>query len=218
MRAYLRAIVATAVAVPLLALAACDETIDAVKLTDAGTTADTGTSADAGPTSTLYDRLGGGPGINALVDAIIAEEVKDPEIASYFVFNVQTTPPAGHPTVADIKACIALQITAAIDSTKGTYPGKVASGYQCRDMKTAHAMFHIGNGTFDKFAAIAVQVATAAAQKSGTVTADDLKLVGTFLASQKPLIVDPAAPDSGFFDAGLPPADSGANDAADSGG
>lgn len=220
MRAYLRAIVSAAVAVPLFALAACDETIPADKIADSGATGgEAGADAgDGGPTSSLFDRLGGTAGITALVDAIVAAEVTDPEILSYFAPNTLNPPPGGKPTVAQIKGCLVLQITAAVDSTKATYPGKLQDGYQCRDMKTSHAALHIGNGTFDKFAAIATQVATGAAQKSGTLTPDDLKLVGTFLQSQKPLIVDPAAPDGGFFDSGLPPADSGSNDAADSGG
>ncbi|MFO0674714.1 MAG: hypothetical protein U0235_34715 [Polyangiaceae bacterium] len=235
MRAYLPAILSAAIALPLLALAACDETIDATKspAADAGSDATTTTDGggEGGTTTSLFQRLGGTAGLTAVVNSLVAEEIKDPEILSYFAPNAAATPPAGKPSVDQIKACLVLQLSAAsADPTKGdptfTYPG-TAAGWACRDMKTAHASLHIGNGTFDKFATIAAGVATAAAQASGgKVGPDDLKAIQQFLGLQKPLIVDPAAPDGGFFvfdsgaaDTGTTDSstDSGSADASDSG-
>lgn len=193
MRAYLRAIASVAVAVPLFALVACDETVDATKVstTDAGT--------DSGPSTSLYQRVGGKDGITALVDAVVAEEVKDPEIAAFFGPNTLTPPPGGKPTVAQIKACLVLQISAAAaDKSKGdpefVYPGKLADGsYTCRDMKTSHAGLGINSAQFDKFAAIAAAVAT----KSGKLAETDLKSLTDFLTIQKSSIVSATSTDSG---------------------
>ena len=157
MRAYLPAILSAAIALPLLALAACDETVDATKspATDAGSDATTTTDGgtEGGTTSSLFQRLGGTAGLTAVVNSLVAEEIKDPEILSYFAPNAATPTPAGKPSVDQIKACLVLQLSAAsADPTKGdptfTYPG-TAAGWTCRDMKTAHAALHIGNGTFD---------------------------------------------------------------------
>src|SRR5882672_10548096 len=49
----------------------------------AGAGGSAGADAD-GSTSTLYSRLGGHMGIRMAVDAIVADELKDPELASFF--------------------------------------------------------------------------------------------------------------------------------------
>jgi hypothetical protein len=187
----------------MLAIAACDEDIAATKAppTAADTGTDTGATTDAGgdgASTTLFQRVGGEAGITALIDAVIAAEILDPEIASYFAPNTLATPPAGKPTVAQIKECLVKQIGAAAGGPGIVYPTTVTGGFQCRTMEAAHGALHIGNGTFDKFATIAAGVAA----KAG-LTGADLQSLAGFLQLQKPLIVDPAAPDGGFYDSGI---------------
>jgi hypothetical protein len=45
--------------------------------------------ADAGTETSLYERLGGNAGIAGAVDAIVAAELMDPEIAAYFTFAAE---------------------------------------------------------------------------------------------------------------------------------
>jgi hemoglobin len=140
--------------------------------------------------TTLYERLGGNSGIAGAVDAIVAAEVQDPDIASFFAPNGQS----GHmPTVAQIKACLVLQLGNAAGGPE-VYPGTVAGGFTCRSMKAAHASLHIGNGTFDKFISIAAMTLMTAG-----VSAADIGTIGGVLTSLKPDIVDPSAPDGGPF-------------------
>jgi hypothetical protein len=197
-------ILSVTVAVPLFALAACDETIDATKTAstpDSGT-ADSGSAGDSGTaTTSLFQRLGGRAGITAFIDKVLVEELKDPEIAPFFASNLQTPPPAGHPTAAQIKGCLVEQIAAAsADPTKGdpaiVYPAKLSDGNQCRDMKTTHTGLGISGAVFDKFGAIATLVA-----KGAGLAEADLKSVGDFLGIQKSLIVEAAPPADGGSDA-----------------
>jgi truncated hemoglobin YjbI len=146
---------------------------------------------DTGPP--LYDRLGGHDGIANLVDAIVANEITDTDIASYFVPNEQ---PDASPTVADIKECLVTQLEAA-GGGPVVYPTKLLDGYQCRAMKAAHAGLHIGNGTFDKFIVLAT-----GALKAQSVATQDVNDVVAILVGTKSDIVDPLAPDGGPYDAG----------------
>ncbi len=150
---------------------------------------------EAGPGS-LYDRLGKKAGIVTALDAIVAEELKDEEIASYFYFQV--TPPApvaGHPSVAQVKSCFANQLANAAGGPE-QYPGTPADnlGWQCRGMKDIHDILHIPGTVFDRFVVIAAGVL----KKAGVADAD-IAIIGGVLNGTRAAIVDPARPDGGKF-------------------
>jgi hypothetical protein len=145
----------------------------------AGTSATT--EAGAGGETSIYEDLGETKGITDAVDAIVAAEVQDMDIASYF--SQSTSNPNYSPSVADIKACLVIQL-AAVSGGPYTYPAKTAAGYQCRDMVTTHADLGINSGTFDKFVSIAATVLTTAG-----VPMKDLVVIGGVLDNTKPAIV-----------------------------
>ena len=127
--------------------------------------------------TTLYQRLGEKAGIAGAVDAIVAAEVMDPEIAAFFA------PPsaAGHtPNVAQIKECLVLQIGNAAGGPE-QYPAMVSGGFTCRSMAAAHAGLGISSATFDKFVMIAANTLTGAG-----VAAADVTTLGGVLNSTKP--------------------------------
>jgi hypothetical protein len=146
-------------------------------------------------TATLYGRLGGHAGIRAAVNAVVAAEVLDPDIASFFVFQAGA-PANDHPTVDQIEECFTDFIGAqkVVGGTE-TYPTTVTTDggmFACRDMMTAHAAFNISGGTFDKFVAIAGGVL----QAHG-VTNADLSTLATALESTKPQITNATEYDAG---------------------
>lgn len=184
-------------------VAGCSD--DAPATTDSGTSP-TGTTTTTGtttavpdgstPTTTLYERLGKLDGIKAAVAAIVVEELKDPNVASYFFFQVK----GEKPTPADIEECLSNQL-AKIAGGPESYPLTVKSGYVCRgDMKATHERLHIPGATFDKFIEIAGGVLT-----SAKVAPADIKAVADALVATKGAVVDPAAPAGDF----KPPADAG---------
>ena len=166
--------------------------------TDAGT--DAATTGDAG---SLYTRLGGHSGISGAVDAVVAAELMDPEIASYFYFQVTAgtsgAPPVdGHPSVAQIKSCFVNLLGNAAGGPEA-YPGTPADnmGFQCRDMMTAHAGLNIPGSTFDRFVTIAAGVLTSAGVSSADVTT-----VGGVLTGTRAAIAQGTTRDGGTF---MPP-------------
>jgi len=170
----------------------------AVGRTDASVSdgATSGTGAfDAGPRTgaTLYARLGRNAGIQAFVDTLAANELMDPEIASYFYYVGMP----GHPTAAQIKECLVLQLGQATGGPE-RYPGNVSGNYRCRAMGPAHAQLRIPRGVFDKFVSIAAMTAKAAG-----VANNDVTTLGNFLNGTRAQIVNPNAGQSGFFDAGV---------------
>lgn len=159
---------------------------------------DGGGGGDAG--TTLYGRLGGRAGISAAVDAIVARELMDPEIASYFYFQVTGNPPpvAGHPNVAQLKSCLVNQLANAAGGPE-MYPGAPADnmGWQCRNMQAAHTGLRIPNSVFDRFVTIAAGVLMGAG-----VAADDIAVIGGVLNSTKPQVAQGVDRDGGSF---IPP-------------
>lgn len=165
------------------------------------------TSTASTPTTTLYERLGKLDGIKGAVKAIVAEELKDPNIKSYFYFQLNATP--GRPTPAQIEECLSNQL-AKIAGGPEQYPLTVAGGFVCRaDMKAVHADLHIPEATFDKFIQIAGEVLTAA-----KVAPADIQAVADALVATKGAVTDPAAPTGDF----KPPLPADAGDAGDAGG
>lgn len=155
--------------------------------TATGTATGTGTSA-----STLYSRLGGKNGIRTALNAIVEEELKDPETASYFVGIGKD----GRPNAEQIVECLTNQLAKAAGGTEA-YPGVPADnkGFQCRSMKEAHKNLGIPKSIFTRF------VATAAAvlKKAGVADAD-IAVVGGVLNSTEQDIVDPSRTgDGGSF-------------------
>jgi hypothetical protein len=166
------------------------------------------TGSDGPDTSTLYTRLGGHQGLVNFVGAVIVELEKDPEEASYFVLNAPTPYP-GRPAVADIIECFADLSGSAIGGPE-VYPAKTPSGYQCRSLQESHQgimpdggpgtatdiNFHIPNGLFTKF----IAVASGVAKKAGVADADIAK-VGALLGTTHDQIVGADAGDGGPFNA-----------------
>ena len=138
-----------------------------------------------GNTTTLYERLGGHDGIAAALDAIVAEELKDPIIVTYFS---QQASPSHKPTKKDIGECFTNLLGKAAGGPEA-YPFTTTSGFTCRSMSAAHATLGIGAGTFDKFVMIAGGVLA-----DLNVEADDITAIAGVLTGTKSAIVDPNVP------------------------
>jgi hemoglobin len=84
------------------------------------------------PDKSLYDRLGGGPGITAVVEELVTTTGKDPRIAQFFVN-------------ADLPRLEKLMVEQICQNTGGPcrYTGKT--------MKESHATMHVKGGDFDAF-------------------------------------------------------------------
>jgi hypothetical protein len=168
--------------------------------------ADAGSQPFPAPTSTLYGRLGGHAGIRGAINAIVAQELGDTDIKSYFFNQVASPVPAGHPTADQIEECFTDLLGSAAGGPE-TYPttvttlddaGADAGAFTCRDMTTVHAPLMISGGTFDKFVMIAGGVLVAA-QGTGpyTYTTADITTVAGVLTGTKPAIVDSNLADAG---------------------
>lgn len=153
---------------------------------------DAGSGEDAGAggttSSTLYERLGGHDGITAAVTAIVGEELKDDDIATFFAPNLS---PGHMPQAGDIVACFTNLVGKAAGGDE-EYPFETDSGFTCRGMAEAHAELHIGSGTFDDFIVIAAKEL-----KALGVADDDIAVLGSVLVGTKDVIVDPDAPERG---------------------
>ena len=170
---------------------------------DTGTRQDTGSSSDSSSGDaggTLYSRLGGRAGIATAVDAIVAQELMDPEIASYFYFQVTNgssgMPPVdGHPNVAQLKSCLVNQLANAAGGTE-QYPGTPADnmGWQCRNMTASHAGLNIPGSVFDRFVTIAAGVLTSAG-----VAPADIAVIGGVLNSTRSQVAQDTMRDGGSF-------------------
>lgn len=150
-------------------------------------------SSEAGA-DTLYDRLGKKDGIAKALDAIVTAELADSDIASYFVVVGK----AGHaPSPDAIKECLVNQLGAAAGGpdTEVKYPTMTSGGFQCRDMKTAHAGLGIPAGTFDNF----VTIAAGELKKLGVADAD-IATIGGVLNGTKTDIVTDTTRDAGPFE------------------
>jgi hypothetical protein len=138
--------------------------------------------------ATLYDRLGGYAGIHSALEAIVKNELADPDIASYFFNQVAT---------AQIEDCFAVLLSQAAGGPY-TYPpaGGVTNDagvtFVCRDMATIHQPLLISGGSFDQFVSIA------AATLSPSVCAADLATIGSALEGTKPVIVYAPLADAGL--------------------
>lgn len=172
--------------------------------TDTGVRTDTGVASDGaagdGGADTLYARLGGRAGIAGAVDAIVAQELMDPEIASYFYFQVTAgssgMPPVdGHPNVAQLKSCLVNQLANAAGGPE-QYPGAPADnmGWQCRNMTASHAGLNIPGSVFDRFVTIAAGVLMGAG-----VAPADIAIIGGVLNSTRAQVAQGTDRDGGSF-------------------
>lgn len=183
-----------------------------VDAADTGALADSATAQDAGCVevdsgadeacvapkaggATLYDRLGGHGCIRKLLTNVVAQSLKDPQLASYFVQNLPCTRP-GHPTPHQLIACFTDLVGSAAGGTEA-YPSTTPDGWACRSMKESHSALHVPNDAFDKLITTAAAVAVV-----GNVSPQDIAALGALLGSTRAQIVDPTAPDGGFFDGG----------------
>ena len=151
----------------------------------AGVDAGAGGEGGAPVVTTLYERLGMKAGIAAALDAIVAEEVKDPIIGTYFS---QQADSSHKPSVIDIKECFTNLLGKAAGGPE-LYPSKTTSGYTCRNMAAAHATLGIGAGTFDKFVGIAAATLT-----ERGVAPDDVATIGAVLNGTQADIVNVNSP------------------------
>ncbi len=152
---------------------------------------DGGLQPEAG---TLYLRLGQHTGIRAAIDAIVGQELTDPQIASYFFNQVASPVPTGHPTVDQLEECFTSLLGNAAGGPED-YPLAVvddAGSFTCRDMTAIHAPLHISGGTFDAFVMIAAMELS-----SLGVSPADVNTVGTVLNGTKPAIVQSDIADAG---------------------
>ncbi len=156
-----------------------------------------GASSEGGPTdagSTLYGRLGGHAGIRSAVNAIVAAELQNADIASYFFFQ-GGAPGNGHPTADQIEECFTDLVGNAAGGPE-TYPATItgdAGSYTCRSMQAIHAPLLISGGTFDTF----VMIAGATLSGAG-VSSADVATLASVLVSTKPQIVTPSVADAGL--------------------
>jgi hypothetical protein len=116
-------------------------TLSALSFACSSDTTTPSVTPDSGSASSLYSRLGGKSGITTAVDAIVAEELKDAEIAAFFG-GLGTN---GAPTAVQLKECLVNQLGAAAGgpAAEVKYPTTVSGGFTCRDMKSSHAKLAI---------------------------------------------------------------------------
>ena len=163
----------------------------------------TSDAGDGGAKKDLYTKLGGDPGVDAALAAIIGAELMDANIRSYFFAQQAMPTPAGSPTVSQLSLCFRHLIKRnttdpkiddyAVTSKNG--------GFACRDMKTAHASLHISAGDFDKFVATVGSTLTGIiASQHLNVSAQEGAAMVTLLNGTKTDVVDSlrAADASGF--------------------
>lgn len=172
-----------------------------------GSSSSSGGVTDAGDAgSTLYSRLGGHAGIRGAVDAVVAQELMNTDIASYFFNQVATPVPAGHPTAEQIEECFTDFLgsaaggpetypTTVVTTDAGTVTASDAGGdagtFLCRDMMVIHQPLKISGGTFDEFIMIAGGVLTSAMGTGPyTYTTADIGTVAGVLTGARSAIVD----------------------------
>jgi hemoglobin len=157
--------------------------------------------ADAG---TLYQRLGGHAGIRGAVDAIVAQELNDPDIVTYFFNQTASVVPSGHPTADQLEECFTDLLAKAAGGTEA-YPETVtddAGSFACRsDMGAIHQPLKISGGTFTKFVMIAGTVL-----QNAHVATSDIATIASVLDATQGEIVDPNLADAGSmaYDAASP--------------
>ncbi len=161
-------------------------------------------STDSGTSLTLYQRLGEAPGLASFVDTLVAAELMDAEIASYFFFQSSGAsggPAAGHSSVAQIKGCLVAQLGNAVGGPQA-YPA-VVDGFQCRDMIATHATLGIPGGVFDKFIVIAAGLLSPAIKPMpsavGEISQNEFDTIAGFLVGTKPDVAQDTTRDGGSF-------------------
>jgi hypothetical protein len=175
------------------------------------------TTPDAGMQQSLYDKYGGAPTVQKVVDDAVTGLLADCIEAPYFTNNLNKQ---GHDSTARLKSCLRLQFTALLGGP-ATYPGMNDMGDMCQDMQTVHADIGVPGFAFDKFI-----VDVASVLKADGVSDTDIQTVAPAFVGLRPQIVSPnpviydscdagvadgGAADGGMSDAGV--ADGGVADA-----
>ena len=172
-----------------------------------------GAGGGAGPLS-LYDRLGGKPGLEMFVKTVVETKIlTDADLKTFFFNQVATPIPAGHPSATQIVVCFARFVGTALQAD--TYPGAPVSdpsntstpSFTCRGMVEAHkgagTMLNIGSATFDKFigyiASSLMPLVKPTATNAGEITQAEFDALAAALVGQKAAVTTASAPDSGPF-------------------
>jgi hypothetical protein len=192
---------------PLAVIASCSSSSPSPPPPADGGATDSGGD---GTTTTLYERLGGHAGIRLAVNAIVAAELTDTKIASYFFNQVASPVPAGHPTVDQLSECFT-DLLGSVAGGAETYPTTVtdeAGTFTCRDLATIHQPLGISGGTFDTFIVIA-----AAELKTLGVASADITTIGTVLQGTRTAVVSSSVADAG--EQPYVPSEAGTTDSGD---
>jgi hypothetical protein len=175
-----------------MAFGCSSSTPPASPATDSGAATNPDAASDAGPT--LYERLGMHDGIRKAVNAIVAAELQNQNIASYFFFQAHA-PGNGHPTADQVEECFTDFVGVAVGGPE-VYPTTVvtdAGSFTCRALTTIHAPLLISGGTFDTFVMIAgVTLAT------NNVSAADVTTLANALVSTKSSVITASLADAGL--------------------
>lgn len=149
-------------------------------------------------TSGMYARLGGKDGIRTLLGKVVAEELSDPEVASFFPYT-PGAPGNGHPAGGAILECFTNQlgVVAGGPASEVTYPTVVdndGTPFTCRDMVASHEGLGIYAGVFDKFVGICAGVL----QANG-VSADDItKITAALDGTKSDIVTSDRTDDDGY--------------------
>jgi hemoglobin len=132
-----------------------------------------------GKPQSLYDKYGGEATVKKVVGQAVTGLTSDPKTAPFFTVVGMK----GHDSAADLTGCLELFFTYALGGP-ATYPGKLSDGFECRDMRAAHAGLGITSEAFDEFV-----MDLGAVLKSDGVSDDDITTVAGALTGMKSDVV-----------------------------
>ncbi|HLK37619.1 MAG TPA: hypothetical protein VKU41_12755 [Polyangiaceae bacterium] len=93
---------------------------------DRGTNGASDAGSEGAGGGALYSRFGGHAGSRGAINAIVAAELADPDIQTYFFNQVASPVPAGHPTADQIEECFT-DLLASLSGGSETYPTTVVT-------------------------------------------------------------------------------------------
>jgi len=138
-----------------------------------------GGAGGGGAKQSLYDKYGGEATVKKVVGQAVAGLTSDPKTSPFFTVVGMK----GHDSGADLTGCLELFFTYALGGP-AKYPGKLSDGFECRDMRAAHAGLGITSEAFDEFV-----MDLGAVLKSDGVADDDIATVAGALTGMKSDVV-----------------------------